>query len=140
MDENQTIAINNELDIIEARMRVRTLARETGLDLFDQARISLATSTLAIILGLETGSLGLIGMKQLADDDRVGVQVVCIRRGTSLRDLAAGVLDDAHRMVDEMEVSEPPGGGVAITVTKWAGRARQRINFGHPLETASGRS
>lgn len=136
MDESQTIAINNELDIIEARMRVRTLARETGLDLFDQARISLATSTLAIILGLEKGSRGSVAMIQLAANDRIGVQVVCIRRDTSLQDLAEGVLDDARRMVDEIQVSEPPGGGVAVTMVKWAGRARRRIGPGHPLEAA----
>jgi hypothetical protein len=133
MDKSQTIIINNELDIIEARMRVRTLARETGLDLFDQARISLATSTLAIILGLEKGSQGSVGMMQLHANDRDGVQVVCTRHDTSPHDLTAGVLDDARRMVDEMQVSEPSGGGVAVTVVKWAGRARGRISIDPPL-------
>lgn len=134
MNRSQTIVINNELDIIEARMRVRTLARETGLDLFDQARISLATSTLAIILGLEKGSHGSVDMTQLKTNDRAGVQVVCIRRDGSPRDVAAGVLDDARRMVDEMQVSEPPGGGVAVTVIKWAGRLRRQVGMDHSLE------
>jgi len=44
MNDIQSLAIENQLDIIEARMRVRLLARDSGLDLFDQARISLATS------------------------------------------------------------------------------------------------
>ncbi|MFN2166490.1 MAG: hypothetical protein ACK2U9_09535 [Anaerolineae bacterium] len=138
MDKSQTITINNELDIIEARMRVRTLARETGLDLFDQARISLATSTLAIILGLEKGSRGSVGMTQLHAHDRVGVQVICIRHDTSPHDLTVGVLDDARRMVDEMQVSQPSGGGVAVTVVKWAGRARDRIDIGRPLRADDG--
>jgi hypothetical protein len=138
MDERQTITINNELDIIEARMRVRTLARETGLDLFDQARISLATSTLAIILGLEKGSRGSVGMTRLHTGERVGVQVVCTRRDTSPRDLAAGVLDDARRMVDDMQLSELPGGGLAVTVVKWASQARRRLGTAHPLLAGDG--
>ena len=60
MTDREPIAIQNELDIIEARMHVRKLAREAGLDLFDQARISLATSTMAIILGLEKSGNGSI--------------------------------------------------------------------------------
>ena len=48
MNDIQTIEIHNRFDIIEARMQVRTLARKLGLDLFDQARISLAASTVAI--------------------------------------------------------------------------------------------
>ena len=136
MDNTETIPISNELDIIEARMRVRTLARETGLDLFDQARISLATSTLAIILGLEKGSTGSVTMRQLAEENRVGVQVVCVRLDASLHDLVAGVLDDARRMVDQLQVSEPSDGGLAVTLIKWAGPARTRFGPGHPLEAA----
>lgn len=140
MDKSKTITINNELDIIEARMRVRTLARETGLDLFDQARISLATSTLAIILGLEKGSHGSVGMRQLHAHDRVGVQVICTRHDTSAHDLTVGVLDDARRMVDEMQVSQPSGGGVAVTVVKWARRAQDRMNIDidRPLKADGG--
>ena len=125
MSNRQTIPIRNDLDVIEARMQVRTLARESGLDLFDQARISLATSTLAIILGLEKSAGGTVIMEQLDSYDRRGVQVICLRPDTSLHDLAAGVLDDARRMVDDLRVEEPPGGGVAVILVKWLGRAKQ---------------
>ncbi|HSJ58875.1 MAG TPA: ATP-binding protein, partial [Anaerolineae bacterium] len=70
MTDREPIAIQNELDIIEARMHVRKLAREAGLDLFDQARISLATSTMAIILGLEKSGNGSIHLSQLDDGGR----------------------------------------------------------------------
>jgi hypothetical protein len=132
MSNRQTILIENDLDIIEARMQVRTLARESGLDLFDQARISLATSTLAIILGLERSTGGTVMMERVDSHDRRGVQVVCLRPDTSLHDLAAGVLDDARRMVDDLRVEEPPSGGVAVILIKWVGRVKQH---GQPLSS-----
>ncbi len=121
MDESQTIEIHNQFDIVEARMQVRTLARQVGLDLFDQARISLAASTSAIILGLarrEQG--GQISMKRLADGKRIGVQVVCTGSGMTLHDLASRVLDDAERMVDSLTVEALPSNGIKVTLIKWA--------------------
>ncbi|MEJ2211809.1 MAG: hypothetical protein P8129_22620 [Anaerolineae bacterium] len=77
-------------------------------------------------------------MTQVSVGERIGVQVICIRRDTSLLDLATGVLDDARRMVDNLELSELPGGGVAVTVVKWAGRGQQRIDRGYPLAATRG--
>lgn len=118
--------IESRFDIIEARMRVRTLAREIGLDLFDQARISLATSTLAIILGLEEVGRGTIAMGRLNAGERVGVQVICTRADRALSDLAAGVLDDARRMVDDLMVKKLPSGGIEVTMIKWARLGKQQ--------------
>ena len=125
MNDLNTIPIHNELDIIEARMHVRKLARETGLDLFDQARISLAASTMAIILGLEKSGTGAISLSQVDDGERLGVQVICTRNDASVHDLAEGVLDDARRMVDDLGVTKLPD-GVAVTLIKWAAKNRRR--------------
>jgi hypothetical protein len=129
MSDRQTITIQNDLDIIEARMYVRALARDAGLDLFDQARISLATSTLAIILGLDKGVGGTVTMQRLAAHGRAGVEVTCIRRDVPLYGLAAGVLDDAQRMVDVLTVNETPRDELAVTLIKWAGYRKQRSSF-----------
>ncbi|MGD8793091.1 MAG: hypothetical protein PVF47_11105 [Anaerolineae bacterium] len=125
MSDRQTILIQNDLDIIEARMHVRVLARDMGLDLFDQARISLAASTLAIILGLDKGIGGTVTMHTLTAHGRVGVQVVCTRPDIPLQGLAAGVLDDAQRMVDELRVDETSTDELAVTLIKWAKRKRR---------------
>lgn len=127
MTDLKTIPIQNELDIIEARMHVRRLARETGLDLFDQARISLAASTMAIILGLEKSGRGSISLAQLHDGERAGVHVICTRHDSSPQDLAGGVLDDARRMVDELGVETVPG-GVAVSLIKWAAKGQPRVD------------
>ena len=119
MSENQTIEIHNRFDIIEARMQVRTMARKLGLDLFDQARISLAASTVAIILGLESSGNGSISMERRQFGERVGVEVVCTKADARLPNLAAGVMDDAKRMVDELTIRELPSSGVQVTLFKW---------------------
>ncbi|GEM_PF-1872914 len=137
MNDIQSLAIENQLDIIEARMRVRLLARDSGLDLFDQARISLATSTLAIILGLEKAGTGIITMHPLAEAGRTGVRVVCIKHRASQRDLAAGVLDDARRMVDELRVEERPEGSIHVSLVKWAGRSKRLDSLAGALQAAT---
>jgi hypothetical protein len=137
MPNKQTIVIESHLDVVEARVRVRSLAREVGLDLFDQARISLATSTLAIILGMEKSGGGSISMEPLEAqpaEERRGVQVTCLcevgsevaLRGANASVDAGGVLDDARRMVDDLLVRAAPDGGIEVTLIKWAGRSRLR--------------
>ena len=54
MNQKQTIHIDTELDLISARMRVRNLARSLGFNPPDQARISLATSSLFPIQAVTT--------------------------------------------------------------------------------------
>jgi hypothetical protein len=136
MNESQAIKVRNQTDIIEARMRVRTLARTLGLDLFDQARISLATSTLAIIFGLDRTGQGLITMGKLEREGRVGVKVVLTTAGTSLHNLTAGVLDDAKRMVDELTLETLPSGETQVTLLKWVG-GRHNLASSSPLPQQS---
>jgi hypothetical protein len=112
MSDRRTITVQGRPDVKEARMHVRTLAREAGLDLFDQSRISLATSTVAIILGMEkVVAHGQITMGQVNDGGRIGVQVVCTRATRSLPDLANNVLNDAGQMVDDFSVESMAVGG-----------------------------
>ena len=52
MGEAHTLTIRNSSDAIIARAEVRKLAQKRGLDLAGQARISLATYSLANALGI----------------------------------------------------------------------------------------
>ena len=139
MTERNTIPIGGELDIFEARMHVRKLAREVGLDLFDQARISLATSTMAIILGLEKSGNGSIHLAQVDDGQRTGVQVVCLQPDATVGDPVDSAMNDARRMVDELAVTVLPD-GIAVTLIKWAAARRRRPDRepGLPALAASG--
>jgi len=120
--EIKSVPIQNRGDIVESRMQVRTLAREAGLDPLDQARISLATSTMAAILGLESVQGSQISIGYLHNAGRPGVQVTCIRNGALLHDLASGVLDDTRRMVDDLYVETAPTNGVKVVLIKWGSR------------------
>ena len=50
MDIETKIYINNDLDIVVARMQTRRVAKEMDFSTVDQARISLAASELARLL------------------------------------------------------------------------------------------
>jgi hypothetical protein len=55
--------------------------------------------------------------------ERVGVEVVCTKEDARLPNMAAGVMDDAKRMVDELTIRELPTRGIEVTLFKW-GKAR----------------
>lgn len=133
MHKDETITVQSKFDIVEARMRVRTLARGAGFDLFDQARISLATSTLAIILEMEHSSQGQIAMERLETTERTGVQVICTNPHTLLHGFASGVLDDARRMVDELLVECTSTEGVKVTLIKWTDSGNHKPPSGEDL-------
>lgn len=122
VQEIKSVPIQSRGDVVESRMQVRTLAREAGLDPLDQARISLATSTMAAILGLESATGSRISIEYLQNAGRPGVQVTCTRHGALLHDLASGVLDDTRRMVDDLYVENMPTNGIKVVLIKWGSR------------------
>ena len=83
MDYNNTkMPINNESDLIHARLRVRETARRIGMTLMDQSRISMATSSLAnaLGLGLSKRSSGFVTIEKVVNQARIGLRVTCSRK------------------------------------------------------------
>ena len=120
MNEGQTIAVHSEADVILARSLVRKLARENGFNVMDQARISLATSSLAHTLGLGGTQRGQIMLECLEDGARSrGVQVVCIKTGGARDDSEPGMFSDVRLMVDQLTVKELPADDLQVTLVKW---------------------
>lgn len=118
MNKCLTISVKSELDVIAARMAVRDLARSIGMNLGDQARISLATSSVAFAMGMGKPYQGQIRAECLQTKERSGVQVTCTQLdGTS--DSAPGGWGDARWMVDEMTVAKLPLRHWCITLVKW---------------------
>jgi hypothetical protein len=114
---NKSIDVRNSLDIISARMMVRQLARTVGLRTMDQARIALATSSLAYALGLDNGHKGQITVESCAGHDRQGVRVVCtVSVGENEETPLFG---DARWMVDDYEMARPLPGQLKATIIKW---------------------
>jgi serine/threonine-protein kinase RsbT len=121
--ESQTLIIRGEYDIITARLLVRRLARAKGFDIADQARIALASSSLAYSLGLGMRQ-GQVTIDSLNDGARTGVRVVCTEAGGATRDLAPEALDSVRFMVDELTIETLPGDDLQITLVKWMDDSR----------------
>jgi anti-sigma regulatory factor (Ser/Thr protein kinase) len=125
MYKDQALTIKNKSDIIFARSRVRNLARERGFNTMDQARISLATSSLANALGLGEKPQDQIIIGCLEDGTRsTGLRVICIKKEGVTDNGAPRAFGDVGLMVDEITVEELPSNDLKVTVIKWQAKRR----------------
>ncbi len=124
MSESQTVKVQvkvqAEIDVITARVKVRELARTVGFKTTDQARISLATSSLAHALGLGTILRGQIIIDCLSRGECTGVRVVCVAANAENCALTPEASQDMGWMVDELTVEMLPPNNVQATLVKWA--------------------
>jgi hypothetical protein len=118
MSESQAIEIRTALDIIAARSRVRDLARAVGLGTVGQARISLATSSLARALGMGISHTGQIVATPVNGEGRKGLQVVCMALNGANGE-TPGALNGLEHMVDGLDVVSLPSGQVQATLIQW---------------------
>jgi hypothetical protein len=72
------IYINNDIDIITARIQVREAAKQMGFGTTDQARISLAVSELARMLSWKHSHRSEIILSNAHKNGHQGIQVVCL--------------------------------------------------------------
>jgi hypothetical protein len=125
MNDSYTIATATVHDIMAARARVRELARKKGLGITNQARISLATSSLADVLGLGTHRHGQIAINSVDREKRVGIQVICTASKDAKRALTPAQLDVHQLMVDELTIETLPSDDVQVTLTQWSTSRRK---------------
>jgi hypothetical protein len=98
-------------------MAVRQLARTIGLKTMDQARIALATSSLAYALGLDDGHKGQITVESCAGSASQGVRVVCTANVGESEDTPR--FGDARWMVDDYEIVRVSPDQLRATIVKW---------------------
>ncbi len=131
MTEERYIPINSDLDIVAARVEARNLAREMGFGLIDQARIATAVSELARNVVLYARS-GLIRLKRLDRNNRVGLAIICEDQGPGIEDVERIMQEEAmmtrgagtglagtRRLMDDFEIRSCVGEGTTVTVCKW---------------------
>lgn len=120
MDNRQVIQVQSEFSVIRARAKVRRLAQSQGLSIQDQARISLATSSLANRLGVGAAHRGQIIVDCLKDvTDRVGIRVCCIKTLGALDGLIEEAFHNIRWMIDELDVESLPSNDLKVTIIKW---------------------
>lgn len=129
MNKTRTIPVYNQIDVHTARMYTREAARQIGLPLIEQARVSLATSALAecLKMGVTNGSdqgrqiivESLDGAAQEAKAARKGLSIAFIipafKHGDSLQEQIGKV----RSLVDEVLIETMPENGLRVTLLKW---------------------
>jgi hypothetical protein len=122
MNEMCTITTTGVHDIMTARAKVRDLARKKGLGITDQARISLATSSIADVMGLGTHRHGQIVVDSLEETDRIGIRVICTAAKEAKSALTSSQVDVHRLMVDDLIVEILPSGDVEAILIQWSTR------------------
>ncbi len=122
MNEMQTIKIEDQLHIITARSEVRNLARELGFDTMTQARLSMATSSLAYLMDLGGCCAGIIQFGPTTSGKK-GLQIECTAYyGSAERcsySLTADSFAKLKQMVDTLNIEELPTRDVRVVLIKW---------------------
>jgi serine/threonine-protein kinase RsbT len=125
------IIINNDLDIVVARLRAREVAKEIGFGTIDQARISLAAGELARVLTKNTSGPGEIVISGIHTDGHLGIQVISVSPKTADNKVQTvttpgsalhptnNEISGAMALVDEGLVEDEGEQGTRITLMKW---------------------
>ncbi len=121
--EARSIHIESNLHIIAARAEVRSMARKLGFNTMDQARISLATSSLAHLLDLGGIYEGEINFEETNNAKDPGLQVACIafcgQSHNHNNPISDKDLSKLNQMVDELNVERLPSKDIKVSITKW---------------------
>jgi hypothetical protein len=119
MKEGYELQINNSSDAIVARAKIRQSAREKGLDVTEQARISLAMYSLTGVLRIGNENPGQILVHLLKQDKRDGLSVACVTSDTSEINPVPEMFSAIKWMVDEMTIEVLPSNAVKVTLIQW---------------------
>lgn len=120
MNERVTILIHSAFDAITARAKVREFARETGLDVTGQARISLAAYSLANTTKLRSTSRCQLIVKVLKKGKRAGVEVGCVIPNLADDHLTADTFRNVKWLVDEFTIETLPSNEIQIILIQWS--------------------
>lgn len=130
-EDDVTLLLNSEVDVLRARQEGRRLARELGMSNIDAVKVVTAVSEIASN-ALFHAREGSINLRLLRAGTRSGVSVTVADKGPGIADLEAAMRDGfstrnslgiglgaARRMMDDFEVSTEIGRGTTVTMAKW---------------------
>ena len=131
MNEQSSVEIYTEWDVVAARQLGRDEAKSIGFGTVDQARITTAISELARNIYLYAGT-GKIEIRRLHDGVKKGMMIISSDNGPGIPDvrkvmedgfttsggLGAG-MPGVQRLVDEFKIETEVGVGTTITAIKW---------------------
>jgi serine/threonine-protein kinase RsbT len=123
--------IHTEYDIVKARQIVRQYAKDDGMGIVDQTRITTAVSELFRNMFLYAGGGEIIIEKGLIDE-KMALIITCIDKGPGIENIDLVMTDGytsgggmgyglpgAKRLVDRFEIYSELNIGTTIRVMKW---------------------
>lgn len=123
--------LENEYDIVKARQIVRQYAKEAGMGIVDQTRITTAVSELFRNMFMYAGG-GEVLLEKGIVDDRNALIITCIDNGPGIENIELAMTDGytsgqgmgyglpgAKRLVDNFEISSEVNKGTTVRVMKW---------------------
>lgn len=129
--DGRHVRIRSDSDIVHARQRARSLARQLGFRSSEATLISLAISELARNM-LRYAQEGEIILTPLNRREVNGIEVVARDRGPGIPDLSLAMQDGfstsgglglglpgVKRLMDEFEINSKLGHGTIVIAKKW---------------------
>jgi RNA polymerase sigma factor (sigma-70 family) len=129
-DNESTIAIKHDADVVRARKSVREMAARLGFSRTDLTLIATAVSEITrnIVRFAKNGELFI----ELVDQPRRGIRIIARDTGPGIPDLDQALTDGystynglglglpgARRLMDEFTVTSEIDVGTTVTMTKW---------------------
>ncbi|MEH7416865.1 anti-sigma regulatory factor [Neobacillus drentensis] len=131
MENESSVKIVSEWDIVTARQLGRNIAKELGFGTVDQARITTAISELARNIYLYAGK-GEIQFEPVNNFEKRGLKVLAVDQGPGIQDIRRAMEDGfstsgglgaglpgVKRLMDEFDLISSLGEGTTIRVVKW---------------------
>ena len=123
--------IQTEYDIVKARQLVRQFAKDDGMGIVDQTRITTAVSELFRNMFLYAGG-GEVLIEKGVVEDKTAIIITCIDNGPGIESIDLVMTDGytsgggmgyglpgAKRLVDKFEIYSVVNKGTTIRVMKW---------------------
>jgi len=123
--------IQNEYDIVKARQIVRHFAKEAGMGIVDQTRITTAVSELFRNMFLYAGGGEVLIEKGIVEEKNALI-ITCIDKGQGIANIELAMTDGytsgggmgyglpgSKRLVDKFEIYSVLNVGTTIRVMKW---------------------
>lgn len=127
----QTLVLQTDADIVQARQVVRRWSDELKFNLIEQTKIVTAASELARNTVLH-GKGGQMQLQLVADFARRGLRLIFEDKGPGIVDINRAMQDGyttggglglglpgAKRLVNDFEIRSTPGEGTRVTITRW---------------------
>lgn len=123
--------IQNEYDIVKARQIVRQFAKEAGMGIVDQTRITTAVSELFRNMFLYAGEGKVLIEKGIVEEKKALI-ITCIDKGPGIANIDLAMTDGytsgggmgyglpgSKRLVDKFEIYSILNIGTTVRVMKW---------------------